>query len=97
MAETEEQANVEKSQLEETRDLSAGQKVTEDIKTNEQAKGTVKPPQMPTLVRRHIIPNPVYIPSFNYTDWAFFTGLVLLTIASIVTRIYCLDEPHHVA
>ena len=98
MAETEEQPNVEKkSQLEETRTLSAGQKVTETPKTNDEVKETPKPPQIPTLVRRQFIPSPVYTPSFNYTDWAFFTGLVLLTVASIGTRLYRLDEPHHVA
>ena len=96
MAGKEEQSKVEKSQLEETRSLSVGKKVTETLKANEQAKETMKP-QMPTLVRRHVIPSPVYVPSFNYTDWAFFTGLILLTVASIGTRLYRLEEPHHVA
>ena len=46
---------------------------------------------------RRVIISPLYTPSFNYKDLPFFTGLLLITVLSFVTRLYCLSEPHHVA
>lgn len=51
---------------------------------------------LPRMVRRRI-PSPVFVPSYNYTDKAFFGGLIMVTIASFVTRLYKLGEPTHVA
>ena len=60
---------------------------------------TVRPvplEQIPRIIRRRI-PSPLYIPHFNYTDKAFFSGLILVTVLSFGTRLYKLSEPHHVA
>ena len=46
---------------------------------------------------RRVIISSLYTPSFNYKDLPFFTGLLLITVLSFVTRLYCLSEPHHVA
>lgn len=98
MAEAQEQLQEGmESQLEQTSVLPADQKIPETIETNEQARQTLQPAKIQTLVRRRVVLNPVYIPSFNYSDWAFFTGLLLVTIASVGTRLYQLNEPHHVA
>lgn len=58
--------------------------------------GEVVSDQLPRVVKRRI-PSPVFVPSFNYTDKAFFSGLIIVTIASFVTRLYKLAEPNHVA
>lgn len=52
--------------------------------------------EQPRTIRRVII-SPLYTPSFNYKDLPFFTGLLLITVLSFATRLYCLNEPHHVA
>ena len=52
--------------------------------------------EQPRTIRRVII-SPLYTPSFNYKDLPFFTGLLLITVLSFGTRLYCLNEPHHVA
>ena len=60
---------------------------------------TVRPvplEQISRIIRRRI-PSPLYIPHFNYTDKAFFSGLILVTVLSFGTRLYKLSEPHHVA
>ena len=51
---------------------------------------------VPNVIRRRI-PSPVFVPPFNYTDKAFFGGLILVTIAAFITRLYKLNEPKHVA
>lgn len=56
------------------------------------------PPKLeqPRTIRRVII-SPLYTPSFNYKDLPFFSGLLLITVLSFATRLYCLNEPNHVA
>ena len=56
------------------------------------------PPRL-RLVHRLSSPSssPIYSPSFNQKDWPFFTCLALVTILSFATRLYTLNEPHHVA
>ena len=51
---------------------------------------------LPRVIRRRI-PSPVFLPSFNFSDKAFFGGLTLVTIASFMTRLYKLGLPTHVA
>ena len=51
---------------------------------------------LPRVIRRRI-PSPVFLPSFNFSDKAFFGGLTLVTIASFITRLYKLGLPTHVA
>ncbi len=52
--------------------------------------------QIPRIIRRRI-PSPVFIPPFNYTDKAFFGGLILVTVLAFATRLYKLGEPTHIA
>ena len=51
---------------------------------------------IPRIITRRI-PSPVFLPPFNYTDKAFFGGLILVTVAAFATRLYKLNEPNHVA
>lgn len=46
---------------------------------------------------RRITQSPLYTPSFNHKDWAFFAGLALVTVLAFGTRLYTLSEPPHVA
>ena len=39
----------------------------------------------------------IYISPLDSSFWVFFLGLVVITFASIVTRMYKISEPNHVA
>ena len=51
----------------------------------------------PARFIRRRIQSPIYTPHFNYTDTAFFSGLLIVTIAAFATRLYKLNDPPHVA
>lgn len=76
----------------ETKDISAELERQKNHEKHEQEP--VHPGPRRQFIR---IVSPIYTPSFNYTDWAFFSGLVLVTLLAVGTRLYKLDEPHHVA
>lgn len=39
----------------------------------------------------------MYTSPLDRSDWAFYGGLIVITLASIVTRFYKISEPDHVA
>ena len=54
-------------------------------------------PQERRLIQLRRPPSPLFTSYYNYSDWVFFSGLLLVTVLSVGTRLYHLNEPNHVA
>jgi len=47
--------------------------------------------------KRSLSPREVYTSPLDRSDFAFFGGLLVITLASVATRLYGISEPPHVA
>jgi len=62
-----------------------------------EAEESVHPHNNFVSYKRSLSPRDVYTSPLDRSDFAFFGGLLVVTLASIATRLYGISEPPHVA
>ncbi len=68
---------------------------SEDYHSNSDSPVT-KTPDLGVLSSSHYCGR-LYSSPLNNSDVAYYVGLAVITLASIATRLYKIDEPYHVA
>lgn len=88
---------------------SPGEKESESQDTSDTGPNTTssvdstttfsEPPVRPIIhsPSHHCIRARLYTSPLDNSDLAYYIGLALITLASIATRLYKIDEPYHVA